>query len=80
MKNRHFARLLLTTLIIAVPLGFVLARVGAAWRSPSAPLPTGIPSSARRLSTPPPSVKPPEVATEDKRTLKERAKEAGRSV
>jgi hypothetical protein len=78
MKNRRFIRLLLITIILAIPVGLIIARVGATWRSPSASLP-GVAgnSSARRLLAPPPTVKPQQIAPEDKRPLRERAKESG---
>jgi hypothetical protein len=79
MKNRRFIRLLLAAVVIAIPVGLVLAGVGATWRSPSASLPAAaVPSSARRLLTPRPTiVKPQPIAPEDKRPLQERAKESG---
>jgi hypothetical protein len=81
MKNRHFIRMLLTGLVIMIPLGFVLAKVGVPWRSSHASLPAAAaPSAARPLSVNPPLAKPPLIEQEDKRPLKERAKEAGHGL
>jgi hypothetical protein len=84
MKNRHFIRMLLTGLVIMIPLGFVLAKVGAPWRSSHASLPAAAPapSSARRPAVNPPLATPPPplLEQEDKRPLKERAREAGHGL